>query len=264
MIGKFSIVSASALIGIATAAQAAPLWNMTFEEASHVVGQAPNTTPPNTGGVSSNPTAAVGSNNGSVLVQNGYTNGTTSSSLSSKLAVLSRTGNPGTSYMLMQGDPADEVSTGVYTLSFDWIEGPDAVGSFFIGVTNQARSAGLTNIFFDMGENVGNIRSANDSNWGATLGTAARGFAHHMDWVMNLDATDPLLFSQIYVDGVFLNNQREEVGNVSLGAFSIGHSVGTGAMAFDNIVLQAGEHIVPEPASLSLLGLGALVLRRRK
>jgi hypothetical protein len=275
MIGKFSLASATALLGIAAAAQAAPLWNMDFEGQFHVVGSQPNTTPPNTGGVSSNPTFVGSSGNGSVLVQNGFTDTDTSSGLTSKVAVLSRTGSPGSSVMLMQGDPADEVSTGVYTLSFDWIEDslPAGSSSFFIALTNQVRSKNLSAIFLDLGQDAGNIRSANSVNFGANLGNAARGVAHHLDWVFDLSEPDPTQFSQIYVDGGLIGTyqQRDPIGGVhdgasSFGSFSIGHSVGTGTLAFDNIIVQAGEHVVPEPASAltaSIALLGLSVRRRR-
>jgi len=270
-----SVLSIAAVAATLTSTGvAAPLWNMDFEGASHVVGSVPNTTPPNTGGVSSNPTFAGSTGAGTVLVQNGFTDTDTSNTLGSKVAVLSKTA-AGSAQLQMQGDPADEVSTGTYTLSFDWIEDslPAGSSSFFIGMTNQARSKSLSSIFFDLGEPAGNIRSGNSVNFGATLGTATRGAAHHLDWVINLSEANPALFSQVYLDGnLIATHQRDPVGvphdgASAFGSFTISHSAASvGTIAIDNIVLQAGSHVVPEPASALALvaGFGALAIRRRK
>jgi hypothetical protein len=253
------------------ATQAAPKFSVTFT--NDVVGGAPNDAPANPGGASTDPTLVATNPGTSILVQNGYTDTLTGNTFGTgKVAVFTDSSSSANSAMILQGNIADEISTGLFTVSFDWMEDKGvspSTSSFFFGLTNQSRGKNLAAIFLDLGEDAGNIRSGNDVNWGATLGTAARGVPHHIDWVVDLDQSDFSVATSLYLDGNFMHTQRREPFGASDGAPSFGamtiSSAGaaTCVVAVDNIVIQAGN-AVPEPASGLLLAGGALLLGRRR
>jgi hypothetical protein len=230
------------------AAYAVPQFNVTFT--NDVVGSAPNDAPANPGGVSVDPTTVVAQPGTSVLVQNGYTDTLTGNTFGTgKVAVVTDTGGASTATIL-QGAVEDEITSGLFTVSFDWMEDKGvspSTSSFFFGLTNQNRGKNLAAIFLDLGEDAGNIRSANDVNWGATLGTAARGVPHHIDWVVDLDQSDFSIATSLYLDGNFMHTQRREPFGASDGAPSFGamtiSSAGaaTCVVALDNIRIQPGN-----------------------
>ena len=230
------------------AAYAVPQFNVTFS--NDVVGSAPNDAPANPGGVSTDPTTVVAQPGTSILVQNGYTDTLTSNTFGTgNVAVFTDTGGASTA-MVLRGDIADEISSGVFTVSFDWLEDKGvtpSTSSFFLGLTNQNRGKNLSGIFLDLGEDSGNIRSANDVNYGATLGTAARGVPHHIDWVVDLDQADFSIATSLYLDGNFMHTQRRDPlvpndGAPSFGALTFSSAgAATGVVALDNIKVQAGN-----------------------
>lgn len=257
-------------------AHAAPLFDVPFT--ADVAGNPPDTAAANAGGVSTKPTLTVAQSGNSVLVQNGYVDTITGNSLGTgNVMVLSDVGG-GSNAVLFQGAASDETSSGVYTVSLDWIEdsGITATSSAFIGLTNQPRSQALSSLFLDLGENAGNLRSGNSVNFGATLGTAARGVAHHLDWVVDLDQANFSIATEVYLDGTLLAvHRREPIGPPHDGASAFGNlqiatsGPAVGTLAFDNIQIQAGRHVVPEPSGMvllgvaGLLGIGVCVGRRR-
>ena len=226
---------------------------------SDTPGNAPATAAANAGGVSVNPTfiAPGAPNNGtSVSVQNTYTDSLTNNVFGNGNVVVLNDGSVSvSSAALFQGAVADEISTGVFTVSLDWMQdsGP-ASSSGFIGLTNQNRGKNLSALFLDLGEDVGNIRSGNDVNFGATLGTAARGVPHHLDWVVDLSQANFAVATKVYLDGTLLATQQREPFGIHDGASAFGSmAISTaapaiGTLAFDNIQIQAGTHIaVPAP-----------------
>ena len=194
-------------------ARAVPQFNVSFT--SDTPGSAPTTAPATAGGVSDKPTFVVPTEElfGTlVAVQNTYTDSLTGNVFGSgNVVVLKDSSDFVASAALFQGAPADEISTGVFTVSLDWMQdsGP-ATSSGFIGLTNQNRGLNLSALFLDLEENSGNIRSGNDVNFGATLGTATRGVAHHLDWVVDLNQADFTIATELYLDGAFLAKQQRE------------------------------------------------------
>jgi hypothetical protein len=265
------LVCAVASLTLGAIAHASPLLNVTFTGDSP--GNTPSTAPPVAGGVSTHPTGAfvTGSGANSVLVQNTYTDTSTGNAFGNgNVAVFSDSDPGGIAFMAFQCDPADVQSTGMFTISWDWMEdkGIAATSSFFIAAQNQDRSKAISSIFLDLGENGGNIRSANGVDFGAFLGTAARGVSHHMDWVFNLDESNFSIATQLYLDGNLIHTQAREPlgpdGASDFGAFKINSAPSAvGVVAFDNLQIQAGN-AVPEPASGVLAALVLCGLSRHR
>ena len=242
---------------------------------SDTPGNPPATVAANAGGLSTKPTMVVTGSGNSVIVQDTYVDSMTGNvlgggGLGDGNVVVFKDIGAGSNALLFQGALADQVSSGVHTISLDWIEdkGIPASSSAFIGLTNQSRTQSLSALFLDLGDDSGNLRSGNSVNFGTTLGTAARGVAHHLDWVIDLNQADFSIATEVYLDGAFLANQRREpIGIPHDGASALGNlAISTsgpavGTLAFDNIQFRAGRHVaVPEapvyPGPRKLIELG--------
>jgi hypothetical protein len=90
--------------------------------------------------------------------------------------------------------------------------------------------------------------------------------AHHLDCVIDLNQADFSIATEVYLDGSLLAVQRREpIGAPPDGASAFGNLTlstsgpAVGTLAFDNILVQAGRHVVPEPSVALLFGAAALL-----
>lgn len=233
-------------------AQAVPQFDVKFT--ADTPGIAPVTEPATAGGVSTKPTFVSGDTGGnSTFVQSTYVDSMTGNAFGDGNVLVFTDADVETSNaLLFQGAVADETNTGIHTISLDWMEdkGVTAFSSAFIGLTNQTRGQALSSLFLDLGMDVGNIRSGNSVDFGASLGTAARGVPHHLDWVIDLDQADFSIATEVYVDGALLHVQRREpIGAPHDGASAFGNlqlamsAPAQGVMAYDNIQIRSGRHV---------------------
>jgi hypothetical protein len=266
-LARFALMSlASALF--TAAAQATPLFDVPFT--GDTVGNSPNTAPATAGGVSTMPTSATSLVTG-VKILNNYVDSQTSAAFGTGNVLAFDPSSGYTQVTAFQGDAADAQSTGVFTVSFDIMEdkGSAATGYVAIGMTDQPGSKVLTGLVLDLGLDADNLR-VDTAISSAGLGTLSRGVAHHIDWVVDMDAPYATATS-LYIDNVFLTTvPRDPVGgpydgSPSFGRFKVSRAGdGQGTIVFDNFVIVSGN-AVPEPAAISLLGMSALtMLRRRK
>ena len=204
------------------------------------IGSQPSVAPAIEGGVSTNPTfwRDQTDKNVSTVVANTYTDSVTGQVFGTgNVAVL--TDNDATGYIvaLHQGVAADEVSSGLHTISMDIMidSRADGTGNFFVSATNQARGLATAEMFIEF--DTGAIR---DSGNGGSFGVASKGYSHHVDWVLDLD----LARTEYYLDGVFKGYgaliETDFFGNASL--FSSAAAVGT--MAVDNYKVWFGRHVM--------------------
>ncbi|MHB9071645.1 MAG: hypothetical protein ACYC54_14900 [Sedimentisphaerales bacterium] len=244
---------------LAVSAQATPRFDVQFT--GDTVGSQPSVAPAVGGGVSTNPTfwRDQTDKNVSTVVSNTYTDSVTGQVFGTgNVAVL--TDNDATGYIvaLHQGVAADEVSSGLHTVSMDFMidSRADGTSSFFVSATNQARGLATAEMFIEF--DTGALR---DSGNGGGFGIASKGYSHHVDWVLDLD----LARTEYYLDGVFKGYgaliETDFFGNASL--YSSGPAVGT--MAVDNFVIQEGRYVIPEPVSMLIFAGAALlgVVRKR-
>lgn len=128
-------------------ARAEPRFDVRFT--SDTPGSPPATAAANAGGLSTKPTMVVTGSGNSVLVQNTYVDSLTGNVLGGGVlgdgnVVVLKDMGAGSNALLFQGALADQVSSGVHTISLDWIEdkGIPASSSAFIGLTTELLPAG--------------------------------------------------------------------------------------------------------------------------
>lgn len=265
-LARFATISLAGALFV-SAAQATPLFDVTFT--ADTPGNTPNTAPANAGGLSTVPTSATSPVTG-VKVLNNYVDSLTSAAFGSGNVLAFDPSSGYTQVTAFQGALADAQGSGVFTIRFDIMEdkGSAATGFVRVGTTDQPGSKILSGFTIILGSDSDNIRADTSIDNSTILGTLSRGVAHHVDWVVDMDAPNATATS-LYVDNVLLGTlPRDPVGgpydgSPSFGRFKVSRDGdGQGTIVFDNFQIVSGA--VPEPAALSLLGLSALALRRRK
>jgi len=253
MIATTSVATLLLLVA-ATPASAGPLWDVDFE--ADTAGAAPATGAPTAGAVNTMPSNSFAGSPNTLLVQNGYSDTTTTASLSSNVAVLSDTG-AGSTVLFFDGADADAASTGIYEIEFDMVrESTDGGNNTFLNIQNTAGANIAQLLFRPNGSDRVTVQQYTSPG---VAGTVVNAFFADYDSALNIRYRFDFgaATQEVFLDDVlFVSGTLPGSGAVNLDSFEFATGGSTsGTWAIDNVT-----GVVPEPTSIVLVGLGLIGL----
>jgi len=247
MIATTSVATLLLLV-VATPASATPLWDVDFE--SDTPGAAPATAPATANMVNTAPTSITAP----ALVQDGYNDTATSASLSSNVLVL----DGGRAFF--NGNSTDAITSGVYNIEFDMIrESTSGTGNSFLSVRNTGGGVIATLLFqpqFDR------VRITQTGASTTTINSAVSSVDYDTALNIRFSIDFGAATQEVFVNGSgspVLSGTFDPASTLARFDFNAG---GGNIWAIDNI------SVIPEPASIVLVGLGLIGMvglgRRRR
>jgi len=239
------------LLVAATPASAAPLWNVNFE--SDTLGTFPVTAVATAGAVNTRPTNRVGSVN--MVVQNGYTDTLTTATLSSRVLVLTDT-TAAPVGVLFDGADADAASTGIYEIEFDTIrESSDGDALTFVNIRDTSAAIIAAFLLDPVNKRVRFTQYSSPGTAGSTINSAISSIDYDFELNFRYRFDFGAKTAEIFVNDVSLLTGTLPATGAVLDRFDIITGGSTSATwVIDNVT----GVVIPEPASIALVGLGLI------